>query len=66
MPRQKKCQTKAINIRIPLGLLEDVDAVIDSGKSDYADRTDMVKGALRKEIEYQKAKLEGRITEREL
>ena len=50
-------------VRLPKAILEQVDELIASEKTDYTDRSDLIKCAVRKEIEYQHAKLEGRLIE---
>ncbi|MFA5313397.1 MAG: ribbon-helix-helix domain-containing protein [Methanomassiliicoccales archaeon] len=64
MPRTKKTPTKAINIRIPTGLLAETDKLIADGRSDYSDRTDIIKNALRKEVDFQKTKIDGYVNEK--
>lgn len=59
MPKIVSAKKRAINIRLPDQLLAEVDALLMEGTTPYSDRTDFIKCALRKELEYQQKKKEG-------
>ena len=53
MPRKEKgAPTETLNMRIPRVLLEEVNQLIRDGCTPYSDRSDLVKSAIRKEVEY--------------
>ena len=51
--------TVMTNMRFPAQLLEDIDELIATGKTEYSDRTDFFKGAIRKELDWQQKKVKG-------
>lgn len=51
-------------VRLPKAILEQVDELIATEKTEYTDRSDLIKCAVRKEVEYQNAKIYGTVIEK--
>lgn len=66
MPTKKLAPTDKINIRAPYVLQQDIIDLIESKKSDYRDFSDFIIGSMRKEVTYQKAKVNGQIKDYEI
>jgi len=58
MPKTKGITT-TVNMRLPSQLLIEIEDLLKSGKTMYADRTDFIKAAAIKELNYQKALIKG-------
>jgi Arc/MetJ-type ribon-helix-helix transcriptional regulator len=50
-------------IRLPKTIIEDIDALIASEKTEYTDRADLIKCAVRKEVSWQQKKITGHAIE---
>jgi metal-responsive CopG/Arc/MetJ family transcriptional regulator len=64
MPRTKPSTSSVIiTIRLPVNVAEEIDRLLESKLTDYADRPDLLRCAIRKEVEYQRKKLNKQIIE---
>jgi metal-responsive CopG/Arc/MetJ family transcriptional regulator len=61
MPKTKPANSdQVVSTRYPLSLLEDMDRLLETKKTDYIGRSDLIRHAVFKEVEVQRLKVEGR------
>ena len=58
MPKKKTAPTDNVVLRIPFQLQQDIIDLIDSEKSEYRNFSDFINGALRKEVDWQRKKID--------
>jgi Arc/MetJ-type ribon-helix-helix transcriptional regulator len=47
----KSAPTETINIRMPKALLAELDRMVQGGETPYSNRSDLIKSAVRKELD---------------
>lgn len=60
MPRKAQGgPTEKISINMPMALLNDVDRLVGEGRTPYSDRSELIKSAVRKEVELLRRRQKG-------
>jgi Arc/MetJ-type ribon-helix-helix transcriptional regulator len=64
MPKKTASTTNVIvTVRLPAGINDEMDRLLATRKTDYSDRSDFLRCAIRKEVEFQRKKISGQIIE---
>jgi Arc/MetJ-type ribon-helix-helix transcriptional regulator len=64
MPRIRPSTSNvAVTIRVPTSVSEEIDRLLESHQTDYSDRSDFLRCAIRKEVEFQRRKANKQIIE---
>jgi Arc/MetJ-type ribon-helix-helix transcriptional regulator len=60
-PEENENQSVIVNrsFKTPVALMERVQRIIDTGKTEYMDASDFIRNAVRKEADFQERKLAG-------
>jgi metal-responsive CopG/Arc/MetJ family transcriptional regulator len=66
MPKRTASTTNVvITVRLPAGVNDELNHLLATKRTDYSDRSDFLRCAIRKEVEYQRKKSSGLVMQSE-